>query len=134
MCLYVTPEHTLTCNLKAYYPIALCLLSIVFLIGSLRTNVVFVIIFVAASIGFGLGAGGFFHLAEGNLDVGNKCIVGLGACFFVADLLGWYLLTAATIEIMELPVPDLPVGDLSTVIRARPRGAPAVREEPSKED
>lgn len=100
------------------------MLSFIYLIGSLRTNGIFFLIFVLATIGFGFGAGGFFQLAQGNTVIGGRCVVGLGACFFAADLLGWYLLLAAIIQIMELPIPDLPVFDLSTVIKARPRGVP----------
>ena len=49
--------------------------------------------------------------------------VACGAIFFVADLLFFYLFAGMMISIMELPVPDLPVLDLSTVIKARPRTA-----------
>lgn len=100
------------------------MLSFIYLIGSLRTNAVFALIFVFATIGFCMGAGGFFQLAQGNADLGNKLVVGLGACFFGADMCGWYLLLAVMIQTMELPIPDLPVFDLSTVIKARPRGVP----------
>jgi hypothetical protein len=93
----------------------MCILSIIFLLGSLRTNGVFVLIFIFASIGFGLGSGAFFHLAHGNTATG------LGACFFATGVLGFYFLTAMMIAIMELPIPDLPVFDMSTVIKPRSR-------------
>jgi hypothetical protein len=48
----------------------MCILSFIFLIGSLRTNLVFVLIFIFATIGFGLGAGAFFHLAQATLLLG----------------------------------------------------------------
>lgn len=98
------------------------MLSFVYLVGSLRTNLCFLLIFVVATIGFELGAAGFFLLSFGHTTSGNRCVVGLGACFFVADLIGWYLTLGAIIQIMELPIPDLPVMDLSTRIKARPRG------------
>lgn len=82
----------------------------------------FVGIFVFATIGFGLGAGGYFAIAAGYMEFGNMLVVGLGACFFGAACLGWYLLLAVMITTMELPIPDLPVFDLSNVIKARPRG------------
>jgi uncharacterized protein len=98
------------------------MLSFVYLVGSLRTNACFAVIFFIATIGFELGAAGFFLLSFGHTTSGNRCVVGLGACFFIADLIGWYLTLGAVIQIMELPIPDLPVWDLSTVIKARPRG------------
>lgn len=98
-------------------------LSFIFLLGSFRTNGVFVLIFTFATIGFGLGAGAFFHLSRGNTVVGLRLATGLGACFFAAGVLGFYFLAALVIAIMELPIPDLPVFDLSTVIKAKSRSA-----------
>lgn len=106
----------------AFYPLAMGMLSFVYLVGSLRTNLCFALIFLVATIGFELGAAGFFLIAFGSAAAGGRCIVGLGACFFVADLIGWYLLLSAVIQIMELPIPDLPVVDLSTKIKGRSRG------------
>ncbi|CAN9212987.1 unnamed protein product [Alternaria alternata] len=106
----------------AFYLIVMCILSFIFLLGSLRVNVVFVLIFMFATIGFGLGAGAFFNLSNGNAVVGTRLATGTGACFFAASVLGFYFLLALIIAIMELPVPDLPVCDLSMVIKARPRG------------
>lgn len=100
------------------------MLSFVYLVGSLRTNLCFAIVFFSATIGFSLGAAGFFLLSQGAATAGSNCLIGLGACFFVADLVGWYLLLSATIQIMELPIPDLPVIDLSTRIKARSRSTP----------
>jgi succinate-acetate transporter protein len=106
----------------AFYPMVMCILSFIFLIGSLRTNLVFVLIFIFATIGFGLGAGAFFHLAHGNTVVGLRLAKGLGACFFATGVLGFYFLLALVVAIMELPIPDIPVFDMSTVIKARSRG------------
>ena len=100
----------------------MCILSFIFLIGSLRTNFVFVVIFIFSTIGFGLGAGAFFHLARGNIVVGTRLATGLGACFFATGVLGFYFLLALVVAIMELPIPDIPVGDMSTVIKPRQRG------------
>ncbi|KAJ4368029.1 hypothetical protein N0V83_006384 [Neocucurbitaria cava] len=107
----------------AFYPIVMSVLSFIFLLGSLRTNGVFVLIFILATIGFGLGGGAFLHLSRGDTVVGSRLATGLGACFFAAGVLGFYFLVALVIAIMELPIPDLPVFDLSTVIKARSRSA-----------
>lgn len=102
----------------------MAIISFIFLLGSLRVNGVFVLIFTVVTLGFGLGAGAFFHFGKGNLALGAKLATGTGACFFAASALGFYFLTALMIAIMELPLPDLPVFDLSTVIKAKSRAAP----------
>lgn len=99
----------------------MCILSFIFLLGSLRVNGVFVVIFLVVTIGFGMAAGAFFHLARGNVALGTKLATGVGACFFAASVLGFYFFLALIIAIMELPIPDLPVFDLSTVIKAKSR-------------
>ncbi|KAI8942307.1 hypothetical protein NX059_000386 [Plenodomus lindquistii] len=111
-------------NSFAFYLIAMCLLSFVFLVGSLRVNGVFVLIFLFVTIGFGLGTGAFFNLAAGNATTGGRLVVGTGACFFAASVLGFYFLLALMIAIMELPIPDLPVFDLSTIVKPRSRAVP----------
>lgn len=103
------------------------MLSLCFFLGSLRTNLVFVLIFVGASIGFFLAAASYWVIAEGNQALGRKLLRGTGGCFFFADLMGWYLLFSAVIASMELPIPDLPVVDLSKYIKARPRGSHTVK-------
>ncbi|KAF2626322.1 hypothetical protein BU25DRAFT_459462 [Macroventuria anomochaeta] len=111
----------------AFYPVVMCILSFIFLLGSLSTNLVFVIIFIFATISFGLGAGAFFYLSRGNIVVGTRLAKGLGACFFATRVLGFYFLLELVVAIMELPISDIPVGDMSTVIKAKPRGV--VKEE-----
>lgn len=107
--------------ITAFYPLVMCLLSFIFLLGSFRTNGIFVLILIFATIGFGLGAGAFVHLARGNTILGLRLATSLGACFFAAGVLGFYYLAALVIAIMELPIPDLPVADLSTVVKPRLR-------------
>lgn len=97
------------------------MLSFVFLICSTRTNGIFVVIFICATIGFSFAAASLWYTAAGNA-LGATFLVATGAAFFAADVLGWYLLLAIMIQIMELPIPDLPVFDLSTIVKARPRG------------
>lgn len=105
-------------------------LSFAFLLGSLRTNLVFVLIFVLATTGFSLAAAAFFYIAENQAVYANTMLVACGACFFAAAMLGWYLFFGAIIATMELPIPDLPVFDLQNVIKARPRGAAAAPRKP----
>ena len=99
------------------------MLSLIFLICSIRTNLVFVGIFAFATIGFGLSTGGFYKLAAGDMTLGNRLVVGTGGCFFGASMLGWYLLLAIMLTVMELPLPELPVFDLSTIVKAKKKTA-----------
>jgi len=93
------------------------ILSFIFLICSLRTNAVFVVIFIGAMLGFALAAAAFWCLAEGKA-VGATLLVATGGSFFVAAMAGWYLLGAIMFVVMDLPI-RLPVFDLSTVIKGR---------------
>ncbi|KAH9838167.1 membrane protein [Teratosphaeria destructans] len=102
-----------------FYPLSLCLLSFLFLICSVRTNLVFVLIFILATLGFGFATGGFFDLALNEMAFGTKLIVATGACFFGAAVLGWYLLAAIMFELQELPIPSLPVFDLSERVKPK---------------
>lgn len=92
--------------------------------GSLRTNLVFVLIFICATTAFGFATASLFYASVAKVDASAWCLVATGACFFGADMLGWYLFIGQVITTMELPIPDLPVFDLSTVIKARSRSRP----------
>lgn len=94
----------------------MCLLSAVYLVCSFRTNAVFVVVFTGATMGFGLAAGGFWHLAAGGVATGSKLLVGTGGCFFAASMAGWYLLFAIMMAAVDMPF-SVPVFDLSTVIK-----------------
>jgi succinate-acetate transporter protein len=101
----------------SFYACFMSVLSFVYLICSIRTNAVFVVIFVGATFGFVLAAGAFWSLAEGHM-IGAKLLVGTGGAFFVAAMMGWYLLAAIMFAVMDLPI-RLPVVDLSTVVNGR---------------
>ncbi|KAF1939822.1 plasma membrane ammonium transporter [Clathrospora elynae] len=103
------------------YFVVLALLFFIFLLGSIRVNGVFVLIFALASIGFGLGAGTLFRLSHGQFFRGTKIATDMGPYFFMAGLLCLCFLVALMIVIMKLPIPDLPVFDLSTLVKARSR-------------
>ncbi|KAL6795932.1 GPR1/FUN34/yaaH family domain-containing protein [Trichoderma sp. SZMC 28013] len=97
------------------------LLSLVFLICSLRTNVAFFIIFLTLAITFGLLTGAYWAMAEdfvGNAHYANKLLVGAGASAFVTCLAGWYILLAISLAIVDFPI-QIPVGDLSNVVKGK---------------
>ncbi|KAH7133361.1 GPR1/FUN34/yaaH family-domain-containing protein [Dactylonectria estremocensis] len=96
-------------------------LTTIFLVCSLRTNVAFVVIFFSLMICFYLLTAGFWALARdavGNAALANKLIIGGGACGFVCCLSGWYILLAIMLAIVDFPI-QIPVGDLSSVIKGK---------------
>ncbi|KAH7133797.1 GPR1/FUN34/yaaH family-domain-containing protein [Dactylonectria macrodidyma] len=97
------------------------LLAVVYLICALRTNMVFVFIFLSLIPAFGLLTGAFWVLAEdytGNAARANTYFVAAGAILFCTCIAGWYMLVAIMVEIVDLPI-QLPVGDLSGVIKGK---------------
>lgn len=72
-----------------FYPLALAMLSFLFLLCSLRTNLVFVLVFICATLGFSFAAAGLWYTALGSTATGTTFVVATGACFFAADVLGW---------------------------------------------
>ncbi|EMF09007.1 uncharacterized protein SEPMUDRAFT_151872 [Sphaerulina musiva SO2202] len=107
-------------NSFGFYPMSLAMLSLVFLLCSLRTNLIFFLIFVAATIGFSFASASFWFAGIGQMANSAKFLVATGACFWTCAMLGWYLLLAIMIPTMELPIPTPPVVDLSQIIKAKP--------------
>jgi len=108
-----TPEYLAT---FAFLVLFMAVLSFIFLICSLRTNVVFVIIFIGAMLGFACISAGLFHFAEGGLVTGGRLLKAGGGCFFVASMAGWYMTFAVMLAVLDFPF-QVPVFDLSTVIK-----------------
>ncbi|USW59471.1 Putative acetate transporter GPR1/FUN34/SatP family [Septoria linicola] len=106
-------------NSYGFYPLSLGILSFIFLLCSLRTNLIFFLIFVAATMGFGFATASFFYAGIGAMAQSSQFLVATGACFWAAAMLGWYLLLAIMIPTMELPFPELPVVDLASRVRAK---------------
>lgn len=98
-----------------FYALSMTLLSFIFTICSLRTNIVFVLVFITATMGFGFATGAFWTLALGNISFGTTLVKGAGGSFFACVMFGWYLLFAIMMAAVDMPF-LVPVGDLSTVI------------------
>lgn len=133
------------------------MITVVFLVCSLRTNVVFFIIFLTLVPTFSLITASYWFLAMdfvGNsafaakllevswkkarftgdrsswsrllpdaswrmADLGyDASFQAAGACAFVTCMAGWYLIFAILLASLDFPL-DLPVGDLSRVIRGK---------------
>lgn len=87
--------------------IAMALLCFVFLICSIRTNLVFFLIFFTLVPAFGLLAGAYLNAGKGNAAVAAKCQEAAGAFTFVTCLCGWYILMAIMLASVDFPF-DLP--------------------------
>ncbi|GKU00724.1 hypothetical protein FLAG1_02269 [Fusarium langsethiae] len=95
------------------------LLSFIFFLCALRTNVVFVMIFFSLTFCFLLITAAFWALAAdftGNALLASKLLKAGGAFGFVTCMSGWYILVAVLFAIVDFPI-QIPVGDLSTVIK-----------------
>jgi succinate-acetate transporter protein len=63
--------------------------ALVFLVASLPTNVVYIIIFFCVELGFMLVAVSYFAVADGHLTASVALKKGGGAFCFLAGLTGW---------------------------------------------
>ncbi|EAT79985.2 hypothetical protein SNOG_12687 [Parastagonospora nodorum SN15] len=100
----------------AYFMIAMGILCFIYLICSIRTNLIFFLIFFTLVPAFGLLAGAFLHAAKGNAAIASKCQEAAGAFTFVTCMCGWYILLAIMLASVDFPF-DLPLVDLSGVIK-----------------
>lgn len=126
----------------AFFLIFMAILSLIFLVLSIRTNIVFVVIFLTLVIFFSLLAGVFWQNANG---IGNAdpsalalahrlqvvslilttipldnaiadAVQAAGSFIFITTIAGFYLVIAILLATLDFPV-QFPVGDLSTLVR-----------------
>ena len=65
------------------------LMSLIYLVCALRTNLVFVTIFLGLFLTFVLLAGSYWQLANGNMGLSVQLQVAAAAFGFIATLAGW---------------------------------------------
>lgn len=95
-----------------FYLLFVGVLTFLYFICSLRTNLIFVIIFLTLDIALFLLVGFYWKAAEGDMAVANNLQVAAGAFTFTFCVFGWYLLTSILLQTLEFPF-SLPVFDLS---------------------
>jgi succinate-acetate transporter protein len=109
----------------AFFLVFMGVLCFIYLICSLRTNVVFVVIFFTLVIAFGLLAGAYWQIANGlgdtpvlaqKLALFNRLNKAAGAFTFVTCMAGWWIFFAIMLAVLDFPI-QIPVGDLSTMIK-----------------
>ena len=105
-------------NAFSFFLLWMGVLCFIYLICSLRTNIVFVIIFFTLVLAFGCLAGAFWNIAEGNAMIGMRCVIAGGASAFVTCVAGWYIFAAILLAALDFPI-ALPVGDLSRVVKGK---------------
>lgn len=117
----------------AFFLLWMGVLCLVYMILALRTNIVFVLIFLTLVPAFGCLAGAYWHLAEAysgsttSAAIATKLTVAGGAFCFLTCLCGWYIFFAIMLAALDFPF-NIPVGDLSTVIKGASDKAKAKEE------
>lgn len=76
-------------------------LCFVYLLIALRTNLVFVLIFLLLVPSFGCLCGYYWNAAKGIMK--PELLVTAGALTFVIDILGWYLVIAILLAAVDFP-------------------------------
>ncbi|TGO33701.1 hypothetical protein BHYA_0231g00130 [Botrytis hyacinthi] len=129
--LYAPPGGTPVDGLKTvgfnasfgFFLIFMAVLCLIYLVCSLRTNVVFVIIFFTLVVAFSLLTSVYWHTANGignidatQLELANRLQIAAGATLFVTSLAGWWIFFAIMLAALDFPF-QIPVGDLSTLIK-----------------
>lgn len=107
-----TVKYFIADRKKGFYLCFLAVLTFIYLICSLRTNLIFVLIFVTLDTGLWLLVGFYWRLAVGDVQMANKLQYAAGALTFTFCMLGWYLLLSIMLQTLEFPF-NLPVFDLS---------------------
>ncbi|KAF2753612.1 GPR1/FUN34/YaaH-class plasma membrane protein [Pseudovirgaria hyperparasitica] len=102
---------------NAYVGIFMGIFSLYSTICALRTNVLFVLAFALLTIVFPVFSAAQFYGAQGNFEKLHNYTVAAGAVGFPVIIIGLYLLLVLMLSTVDFPV-NLPVGDLSTVIKS----------------
>ncbi|KAF2091560.1 GPR1/FUN34/YaaH-class plasma membrane protein-like protein [Saccharata proteae CBS 121410] len=100
----------------AFFFLAMGLMCLIYLVCALRTNIVFVLIFLSLVVAFSLLAGAYWQFSNGNMALSNRLTVGAGATVFTTCAFGWWIFFAIMLAALDFPF-QIPVGDLSTFIK-----------------
>ncbi|KAJ5059507.1 GPR1/FUN34/yaaH family-domain-containing protein [Bipolaris maydis] len=95
-------------NALGFFMISQTVFTLAFLVASLPTNLVYIIIFFTVELGFLLVAASYFAIADGHARASSALKKGGGAFCFLSGLTGWYLEFALLLKdsIVELPLGD----------------------------
>lgn len=113
-----------------FFLVFMGVLCMIYLVCSLRTNVVFVVIFFTLVCAFGCLSGAYWQLAHAyaatargdtaaaasHAAMAGRCQIAGGAFCFVTSMAGWWIFFAIMLASLDFPF-QIPVGDLSTLIK-----------------
>ncbi|PHH85877.1 hypothetical protein CDD83_11043 [Cordyceps sp. RAO-2017] len=105
----------------AWWFLFMGLISLIFFICALRTNVCLCFIFFCLTISYALQTAGKIKQAEdyhGNEHLAHTLGKAAGGMLFAACWSGWYILLGELLAAVDFPI-QVCVGDLSTVIKGR---------------
>lgn len=86
-----------------FFTISMGILCLIYLICSIRTNLVFFLIFFCLVCNFALLSGAYFEGAKGNVALSGRLTEAGGAFQFVSCLLGWYIFFAIMLASVDFP-------------------------------
>jgi len=108
----------------AFFLLYMGLLCFVYMICSVRTNLVFFGIFLTLVCAFGCLAGSYWNAALGKASLALTLQHAGGGFAFTTCLLGWWIFTAQMLAAVDFPF-SLPVGDLSGLVKGQSEKAKA---------
>jgi len=119
---YVTEKYTSGLenpqfyNTFSFFLVSMALLSTIYCIASIRTNIAFFLIFLLLIPTFSCLAAAFFAIGHGKAGSATTYQhVGAGLLLGVT-LIGWWIFIALMLLAVDFPI-LLPLGDLSTIIK-----------------
>ncbi|KAH0553151.1 hypothetical protein GP486_006664 [Trichoglossum hirsutum] len=98
----------------AFFLLFMGVLCLVFLVCSLRTNIVLVVIFVTLTVAFPMLSGADWQAAQGNLLLAQDLQKIAAAFLFVTSIAGWYAFVGSMLQALDFPF-DLPMGALHII-------------------
>ncbi|EAW15000.1 putative plasma membrane ammonium transporter (Ato3) [Aspergillus clavatus NRRL 1] len=112
-----------------FFFVCMTVITFIYMIGSIRTNICLLSTLVMLVIAFGLLAGTHFALSYGNVTLAEKVQMAAGAFSFALCIPVWWIFMTQILEAVDFPI-SLPVGDLSTVVPGRSQRAAKGEVEP----
>ena len=100
----------------AFFLLWMGVLSFVYLVASLRTNVLFFLIFLTLCPMYCCLAASDWHAARGDAAAALALQRAGGALAFMSCMVGWYDLLVLVLLAVDFPL-NLPVGDLSHIVK-----------------
>ncbi|KAF2714197.1 GPR1/FUN34/YaaH-class plasma membrane protein [Pleomassaria siparia CBS 279.74] len=100
----------------AFFFLAMGIMCFIYLICSIRTNMVFFMIFLTLVLAFSCLAGSYWQLNNGNVALAGRLQVIGGAFAFCTTIFGWWIFIAIMLASLDFPF-SVPVGDLSGFIK-----------------